>query len=138
MNESVASAYMAGFFDGEGYVGILKRTRKGKYLEYFIQISIGQKDGKVMDWVKENFGGNLYVIKRDGSYYWTASNKVAYNVLKRIEPYLRYKKPQAEMAIRFFEDKPKGGTISPDEFARREDIYIKLKAQKKIFSQSIL
>lgn len=137
MNEKLTSAYMAGFFDGEGYVGVLKRQR-GKYLEYFVQLSIGQNDGGVMDWVKANFGGNLYVIKRDGSYYWTSSNRNAYIFLKRIVPYLRYKKPQAEMAIRFFEERPKERAISPEEYARRESIYLELKAQKKIFSKSLL
>lgn len=128
---------MAGFFDGEGYVGVLKRQR-GKYLEYFVQLSIGQNDGGVMDWVKANFGGNLYVVKRDGSYYWTSSNRNAYIFLKRIVPYLRYKKPQAEMAIRFFEERPKERAISPEEYTRRESIYLELKAQKKIFSKSLL
>lgn len=137
MNEKLTSAYMAGFFDGEGYVGVLKRQR-GKYLEYFVQLSIGQNDGGVMDWVKANFGGNLYVVKRDGSYYWTSSNRNAYIFLKRIVPYLRYKKPQAEMAIRFFEERPKERAISPEEYTRRESIYLELKAQKKIFSKSLL
>ncbi|MDE2233851.1 MAG: hypothetical protein KGJ90_07160, partial [Patescibacteria group bacterium] len=72
--------YMAGFFDGEGYVGLMKRVRKGKYIEYFLQMSIGQKDGAVMDWVVENFGGHLHKVKRDGSYYWIVANKAAYNV----------------------------------------------------------
>ena len=50
---------MAGFFDGEGYVGILKRQRKNWNTEYFIQMSIGQVDGATMDWVVDNFGGHF-------------------------------------------------------------------------------
>lgn len=136
MTKEVSSAYFAGFFDGEGYIGLLKRQR-GKYTEYFVQLSIGQNDGAVMDWIKENFGGNVYLVKRDGSFYWTSSNRKALAILKRILPYLKYKKPQAELAIDFFEGREKRAqTISPKEKARREDIYLKLKASKKVFTKS--
>jgi hypothetical protein len=135
MTKKEASIYFAGFFDGEGYVGLLKRTR-GKYIEHFIQLSIGQKDGKVMDWVKENFGGHLHLVKRDGSYYWIASNKSAYRILKRITPYLKYKRPQAELAIRFIEERPKVRQISKEEMARRDDIYARLKSEKRVFTKS--
>ncbi len=119
MTKEVASAYFAGFFDGEGYIGLLKRQR-GKYTEYFVQISIGQNDGAVMDWIKENFGGNVYLVKRDGSFYWTSSNRKALEILKRILPYMKYKKPQAELAIEFFEGREeRAQTLSPEEKARR-------------------
>ena len=124
---------MAGFFDGEGYIGILKRKRKTWNIEYFIQISIGQIDGGVMDWVVENFGGHLHKVKRDGSYYWVISNKDAYLFLKQITPYLIYKKPQAELAIEFYENRKLQRPIPKEELARREKIYLELKAMKKVF-----
>lgn len=137
MTEEIALAYMAGFFDGEGYIGLLKRNR-GKYIEYFVQMAIGQKDGATMDWIKENFGGHIHHVKRDGSYFWIASNRAAFRILKRILPYLKYKKPQAEMALQFFDERPMARIVSPEEYERREQIYLKLKAQKKIFSPSLL
>ena len=130
---------MAGFFDGEGYIGLLKRIRKGKYTEYFLQMSLGQKDGGTMDWIKENFGGNLYRVKRDGTFYWTVSNRAAYKILKRITPYLKYKKPQAILALDFFEGFERTRrALPPEEQDRRERILIALKAEKKIFVQSSL
>jgi hypothetical protein len=136
MTDKIASVYFAGFFDGEGYIGLLKRQR-GKYTEYFVQLSIGQKDGAVMDWIKDNFGGNVYLVKRDGTFYWTSSNRNALKILKRIFPYLKYKKPQAQMAIEFFEGQPKRESrVSPVEMDRRESIYLMLKAEKKIFTKS--
>ena len=134
MTEKESTIYFAGFFDGEGYIGLLKRTR-GKYIEHFVQLSLGQKDGEIMGWIKENFGGNVYLVKRDGSYYWTSSNKNAYKLLKRIIPYLKYKKPQAELAIEFFEGRGKERKLSNEEMNRREDIYSKLKQAKKIFTK---
>lgn len=135
MDENIICAYMAGFFDGEGYVGLLKRNR-GTWIEYFIQLSIGQKDGAVMDWVKENFGGHLHLVKRDGSYYWIASNQNAYKVLKRITPFLKYKKPQAELALRFFEERKEIRKLSLSEITRREELYAMLKQAKKFFTKS--
>lgn len=130
---------MAGFFDGEGYIGLLKRIRKGKYIEYFLQVSVGQKDGAIMDWVIENYGGFLHHVKRDGSYQWIISNKVAYLFLKRITPYLKYKKPQAILALDFFEgfERTKRA-LPPEELVRREKILNELKAQKKVFTTSLL
>lgn len=132
-------AYMAGFFDGEGYVGVMKRIRRGKYTEYFLQMSIGQKDGEIMDWVKENYGGHLHLVKRDGSHYWIASNRAAYNVLKRITPYLKYKKPQAILALSFFEGYERNGrALPPEEVDRREKILNDLKKEKRVFTKSSL
>lgn len=128
---------MAGFFDGEGYVGVLKRQR-GKYIEHFVQVSIGQRDGEVMDWIVTNYGGFIHKVKRDGSFQWIASNGVAYRFLKSIYPYLKYKKPQARMAISFFEDKPNTRNVGESELKRRDKIMQDLKLQKKYFFQSTL
>ena len=128
---------MAGFFDGEGYVGILKRKRNEKWnAEYFIQLSIGQVDGATMDWVVDNFGGHLHRVKRDNSFYWIASNKEAYQILKLITPFLKYKKPQAELAIEFYEKRNLTRPIPKEEIDRRENIYLKLKSLKHIFTSS--
>lgn len=127
---------MAGFFDGEGYIGILKRTRKHWNTEYFIQLSIGQMDGATMDWVVDNFGGHLHRVKRDNSFYWIASNKEAYKILKLITPFLKYKKSQAQLAIEFYENRNLKRPIPKEELERREDIYLRLKSLKHIFTSS--
>lgn len=135
--ESNTLSYMAGFFDGEGYIGILKRKRKAPWnTEYFIQMSIGQKDGGTMDWVMDNFGGHLHLVRRDSSYYWIASNKQAYQILKLITPYLKYKKPQAELAIKFYEERDLSRPIPKEELERREKIFTELKAMKHIFTKA--
>lgn len=137
MTEKEKSIYMAGFFDGEGYIGILKRIRKGKYLEYFVQMAIGQNDGGTMDWIKDNFDGHLHLVKRDGSFFWIASNRAAYRVLKRITPYLKYKKPQAILALKYFDEQlPRKQALSAEEFARRESICQELKRLKRVFTAS--
>lgn len=128
---------MAGFFDGEGCIRINKRVR-GTYTEYTVFITVGQKDGAIMDWIVENYKGGSYLIKRDNSYVWTATNKIAYDVLKRITPHLKYKKPQAEIAIDFFEGRNDGKKTSQEEKERRELLIKKINQEKKIFTKSLL
>src|ERR1700685_1491314 len=127
MDENLISAYMAGFFDGEGYIGIGKRIHNDRWHEYFVRISIGQKDGHIMDWVKEHFGGHLYKVKAGGSYNWIATNNAAHQILKRIEPFLIYKRPQAVLAIRFREEREDKKRMSPEELKRREELYLQMK-----------
>jgi hypothetical protein len=114
---------MAGFFDGEGSINITKRMRKHWNPEYTLNIAIGQKDGKTLDWVKDNFGGNVYLVKRDGSFFWAISNRNAYKVLKILLPYLQYKKPQAELVLGFYDGcLSRKRPIPKDELSRRETI----------------
>ena len=138
MTEKEKSIYMAGFFDGEGYIGLGKRIRRGKYLEYTVRLSIGQNDGATIDWIKDNFGGLVYRIKTDGSFTWIATNRVAHQVLKRITPYLKYKKPQAELVLTYYnEQNPRRQALAKEEFVRRAEIYDELKRLKHIIIPSL-
>lgn len=132
--------YTAGFFDGEGSISIAIRNRKWKNwcVEHILQISIGQKDGATLDWIKDNFGGRIYQIKRDNSYFWVATNKVALKFLKDIIPFLQYKKPQAELAIKFYDgrEEEKMHRMNDNELKRRNGIYQEMKLLKKIIIKS--
>ena len=134
--------YFAGFFDGEGSICILKRqTRKTNWNpEYRLQVAIGQNDGATLDWILTLFGGHLHRVRRDSSYYWLTSNRHAYEVLKQVSPYLKYKKPQAELAIKFYEDsylirmKP----IPQGVLKKREQFLVEMKGLKHIFTEAKL
>ena len=127
---------MAGFFDGEGCVRINKRIR-GTYIEHTVLVSVGQKDGAVIDWIVENYGGGSYLVKRDNSYVWTATNKIAHDFLKKIIPYLKYKKSQAEIAIELIEGRNQGKKTTPEEKNRRESLIERINAEKKKYVKSI-
>jgi intein/homing endonuclease len=116
-------SYLAGFFDGEGSINIITRKRRINP-EYTLSVAIGQKDGKTLDWIRENFGGNVYLVKRDGSFFWIITNQQALKFLLMIYPYLQYKKPQAELAIKFYDDRQEKRmrTNSKEEMERRESI----------------
>lgn len=99
--KAIKLAYMAGFLDGEGCIRISSQENPPFSIRHQLQVTIGQKDGAIMDWIVGNFGGNVHRIKRDGSFAWTVSQTKALDFLKQIYPFLQYKKSQAELGIRF-------------------------------------
>lgn len=53
-------AWLAGFFDGDGTVGIYRRkARNGHPEEWFLRVSIGQKNREVLDHIQDQHGGHL-------------------------------------------------------------------------------
>lgn len=130
-------SYFAGFFDGEGSINITTRQRKHFSVEHSMSISIGQKDGATLDWIKENVGGRIYIVKRDNTYFWTASNREAERILKLLLPYLQYKKPQAETALSFYLSKKSSRKpVKSSEIERRNSIREKLKELKHVVIKS--
>lgn len=105
-------AYIAGFLDGEGYIGISVHRRKDwKRPYYTTQINIYNTDIFVLQSMVENAGvGTIYLGHRKERphhkviYVWRTTGIKAIELLKELLPYLRVKKEQAELAIRFPND----------------------------------
>ena len=135
-------AYAAGFFDGEGSVSIMRRSRNGRVVHY-LWAAVGQNDGATLDWLKDNFGGSVYRVKRDGSFYWALSDRTVYLFMKEIEPFLKYKRPQAKLAIRFYEERidskrksNRKAALPQEEIDEREKMRQEMKYLKTIFTNS--
>jgi LAGLIDADG endonuclease len=139
--KEIKLAYMAGFFDGEGCITIVRQkpNGRGKTMRHQLHVIIGQKDGAIMDWIVGNFGGPTHLVKRDGSYSWQLSQNKAYYFLKQILPFLKYKRSQAELGIRFMQRlinkeatfaSGKGGRLSERELAIRENLCVQMKELK--------
>lgn len=136
--DKLSLSYLAGFFDGEGSINITVRTRKHFSPEHTLVIAVGQNDGKTLDWIKDVFGGNITIVKRDNSYFWYCSNKIAYKILKQILPFLKYKKPQAEIALKFYDEKESLSRkkVTSKELERRELLRQELKRLHKTIIKS--
>lgn len=135
-------AYAAGFFDGEGSVSIMQRKRNGR-ITHYLWAAVGQNDGATLDWLKERFGGSVYRVKRDNSFYWALSDKAVYLLMRQLEPYLKYKRPQAQLAIRFYEERidskrkaNRKASLSQEEINAREQMRQEMKRLKTIFTNS--
>lgn len=108
--EDAIVAYCAGFFDGEGSVGISKRksksSKRGYALELVVQISNTNKAALLL--FQHHFGGWLMSFKsQSGRVIWRygLGAKKAQALLEKLLPHLRIKRNQAVSAIEFQKNK---------------------------------
>jgi len=105
-------AYIAGFFDGEGSVGIYK----GKHGNIF-KVAVGQMDTRPIRDLVNIFGGSVTLKKDNNISVWQASTLYAYAFLKAVRPYLVVKASQADVFIQMIEDLRAGKVIDIDAVA---------------------
>lgn len=103
MSKETILSYIAGFVDGEGYIGI--RIDKGTN-HYGLRINITNTNLFILEWIQEqlNCGGCIYGNKRQSikhklSYKLEYGHKQAGKVLLKLLPYLRLKQPQAKIGL---------------------------------------
>ena len=98
-------AYMAGIFDGEGWVGVNCSKPYGahKSPRYTLQMGVANTYIPVLEMFVDEFGG--YIKKQSKAnkqcYSWRASSHRAKLVLETLMPYLKIKKEQAIIAIEY-------------------------------------
>lgn len=97
MTPEVAS-YVAGFFDGEGCVGI---KRSGSSHQPYA--TIGQTRPEVLQRIQALFGGSIRFNKHSNCWIYWASSRVALQLLRAIEPYAIVKLEEIKLVIRAFE-----------------------------------
>ncbi len=98
-------AYAAGLLDGEGYIDIYSASlsKASKSPSFMLRVIISQKDGKIMSWLQERFGGSVRTEKRNDSYIhrWDIRSKAAARFLNMVLPFLIIKNEQAWLALGF-------------------------------------
>jgi len=105
-------AYMAGIVDGEGYISLARRNSKRNKngIRYDIQIGVTNTNKWLLETFRFTFGGSISKKKKgyekslpssQDCFNWQASNQQALITVKALLPYLRLKRPQAELAITF-------------------------------------
>ena len=105
----VSYEYIAGFFDGEGYIHIGRRSPGGHSRSpYSLTVSMSNTNKAVLDEVQKIAGGKvLYYASKNiqcqSHYRLTLYTRQALNFIKAIQPYLVVKRIQADLAIDFYE-----------------------------------
>lgn len=146
------AAYAAGFFDGEGCIGIsmqIGATSRGKRYpdvrRFYLFVSLSQNDPAPINWLMEKFGGSARFVRGKKSYKegyyerwnWAITTKQALSFLRTIRPFLIVKAEQADLAFSFYETfhlPPTGKNRLPDEInERRADFYRRMKECKNAF-----
>jgi hypothetical protein len=103
----IQKAYIAGFFDGEGSIGVYfnKSSRKNnpkKYAKLLIRMS--QNDRRVLDWIQEIIGcGSVHAKKKKPDralqHDLVLSHEQARLLINEIKPYLKVKMEQVEKSL---------------------------------------
>ena len=134
--DSIELAYWAGFFDG-GYIGIYKYQNKDPWHKsptYSACMALTIVDKEILDQFAALFPGSRATRQHRTpnsqlQYYWTARGNRAVATLRRLLPFLRLKKPQAQLALEFHEKKGRNPArlLTKDELALREQYYRRMR-----------
>jgi hypothetical protein len=134
-------AYVAGLMDTDGSFSVKKQVHnKGTWVinpRYMPVISLAMSDARAINYVRENFPfGKLYIPRNtscsNGFHYQYGiyTKKESIEFLKRVIPFLKAKKANAEVLLHFCESSVntlscrKG--IDPKELKFRDNCYVKL------------
>jgi LAGLIDADG DNA endonuclease family protein len=134
--------YLAGFVDGEGYLGLARIPRRNGAHEYCVRLSIYNTNRSVLDEIRTTWGGTMSIVARKlpvwkPSYALIWTNAAAAGLIRKVAPFLVVKSRQAEALIAFDERiqagrrsrDPKGRLLplSLAEVGARESVYLRLK-----------
>jgi hypothetical protein len=117
MLSKTEKAYIAGFLDGDGCVMFQLVRRKDYVHGYQVRASVvfyqKTKHRAHLEWLKKCFACGYVRDRNDGmSEYTIVGIKPVMKTLSDLKPYLRLKKPHAELAERIFKALPK--RFTPD------------------------
>ncbi len=130
--------WAAGFMDGEGTIGIRRGHRDGR-IQYRPQVRCAQSRGphtyEAIEKLHKMFGGYTAMTKsippRTDVFSWSACNRIAYEAVLKLRPYLLVKRDNADTVIEYYKNivNSKGGskkaTLPESEQKRREGLWIK-------------
>ena len=139
--------YLAGAVDCDGHVCIhLSRrpapSQRFTSPRYSCEIVVTNTDIRLMDLFVETFGGRIYTRRKvkehhKTTYTWKATGLKALAVARELARYSRIKRLQLEIIIEFYDARPakyltsadgwRGRKVLPDEVARRENLYRRLR-----------
>lgn len=119
-------AYIAGFVDGEGCIRIKQASQRGN--SFYVWVAITNTYKPTLDYVAEIFGGKVRQAERKTNkwaYHFLITSSEAVDFLKSILGFMREKRAQAELAIKFHEQKD---VLSLEQ---KQSIYEQMRQLKK-------
>lgn len=124
--------YLAGIFDGEGYISIAKKVNQKGYIGYSLYAGVNMVDEEPPKLFDKYFGGSLglrqsYEVSTRPQWRWRVEAKKAYAFLTILRPYLRVKKAKATLGIDFQELKKHYNYKPVKERDAEVDAYLEMK-----------
>lgn len=132
-------AWLAGIFDSDSSIYIMRQGRKDRdrQYNYILRICVEGADdikaNEVMRITKVGSTnvGKIHTENRSNTLKWQVDGRKAMNVLKAVLPFMRVKKVQAEAAIEFQETTKKHWRkMTEADYEAQERYYFKLKELK--------
>lgn len=131
-------AYLAGFIDGEGHIGIKKYKRGNNSPTYSERVSVGGICKLAIYSFNDYYPGYIYHHKPNdkspnGFYSWEVTDNKAREFLLLVLPYLRIKKLEAQivLALGKHKEQTKRQKLSETDLKFRDDLYRILKSLHK-------
>src|SRR6266567_511172 len=114
--------YLAGFVDGEGYLGLARIRRRRRSPEYCLRLSIYNTNRTVLEAIQQTTGGTMSAVSQrraawKSSYALIWTNASAARVIRKIKPFLLVKSRQCE-ALLAFHQHVRAGRRSRDQAGR--------------------
>lgn len=136
-NHEQFKIYLAGFFDGEGHIGLLVTNQKPLHMT--LRIHITQNDSKVLEYGRKIYGGYLFKKSyQNGSetHVWELTALKAAKVIDDIYPYVIVKKRQLTVAKAFkmIQNDNKGKTRKESTLKEMLDMKLQISILNRQFS----
>lgn len=134
----IEKAYLAGLFDGDGYIGIRKQYPSPDRMQYVMSVVLTLTDKPTLEfWIEKTGIGSFCTLPRNATgrkpvYQWRLAAKKGESLLRMIYPYLMIRKSQADIAFRFRK------TISRSMYnrGRNKDLYeIAMKKREELMQE---
>ena len=103
----VDAAYVAGFLDGEGSIMLIGHGTWRESIGLRVVIAQSEKNRAILDWISKitNIGNSTLKkaqnSKQDNGLTWACHADAAEGLLIQLLPFLKIKKKQAELGIKF-------------------------------------
>jgi hypothetical protein len=111
-------AYLAGFFDGEGCIGLYTTNRGRGSVRLAVQIfqNHGRAQDELMQEIQARWGGTLH--DRGTGFLYHANGERGIQMLTDLRPHLRIKAEQADVALDWY------ATRAAERFKPRSDAQV--------------
>lgn len=111
LKDEFSIPYLAGFFDGEGSIGVYAGQKHGR-CRFYLKVQLVQntsiETNRLFDFIKLKYGGNSSLLKntKRSTVHWQLGSNGAVRFLRDLSPHLNLKKQQAIVAIEWQEQRP--------------------------------
>lgn len=93
--------YCAGFFDGEGSIGLYRNGNGVWHLRTQVTQNQNAASTQLLGCLRDKFGGNI-CLRGEGAYNWQLNSAVAARFLTELLPHLKLKLDQARVAVSWY------------------------------------